>query len=170
MRRKAPTFSGQSAHWWQCGCQPQASAAIYPQHPRKIPATHLCQGWVDPRTVVRLEVLSIEQSNDLNGNRSCDLPACRIAFIVCNLLCVSTVRIKVIHQYIIKQDRHYCIYIRFIISKNGNRFRLLLSHLLAFCISSLIYNMIYILDIQNARRWLSKSRNMLRLLDIIKRM
>jgi hypothetical protein len=37
-------------------------------------------------------------------------------FIECILLCVYTVRIKVSHHSKIKQDRHYCIYIRFIIS------------------------------------------------------
>jgi hypothetical protein len=35
---------------------------------------------------------------------------------ICILLCVSTVRIKVSHHNKIKQDRHYCICIRFIIS------------------------------------------------------
>jgi hypothetical protein len=52
-----------------------------------------------------------------------------ITFIVCILLCVYTVRINVSHHNKIKQDRHNCIYIRFIISIIRNMFRLLLSHL-----------------------------------------
>jgi hypothetical protein len=47
-----------------------------------------------------------------------------------------TVRIKVSHHNKIKQDRHYCVYIRFIISVIRNMFRLLLSHLQAFCIAN----------------------------------
>jgi hypothetical protein len=49
----------------------------------------------------------------------------------------SSVRIKVSHHNKIKQDRHYCIYIRFIISIIRNMFRLLVNHLQVFFISSI---------------------------------
>jgi hypothetical protein len=60
-------------------------------------------------------------------------------FIVSILLCVYSVRIQVSHHNKIKQDRNYCIYIHFIISIIHNMFRLLLSHLQVFCISSISY-------------------------------
>jgi hypothetical protein len=47
---KAPTFSRQSAHRWQWGCQLYAPAALYPQ---EVPGTDFCwrliqpQGWKD---------------------------------------------------------------------------------------------------------------------------
>jgi hypothetical protein len=52
---------------------------------------------------------------------------------------IKTVRIKVSHHNKIKQDRHYCIYIRSIISIIRKMFRLLLSHLQAVCIPSISY-------------------------------
>jgi hypothetical protein len=58
---------------------------------------------------------------------------------ICRLWEINTVRINVSHHNKIKQDRHYCIYIRFITSINRNMFRLLLSHLQAFFISSISY-------------------------------
>jgi hypothetical protein len=57
---EAPTFSRQSVHRWRWGCQPYASAALYPQG-------HSAAG----------RIRLIEKSNDI-GNGTRDLPACSI--------------------------------------------------------------------------------------------
>jgi hypothetical protein len=59
---------------------------------------------------------SSEHSSSYAGRQGCYHEHHPHTFIVCILLCVSTVRIKVSHHNKIKQNRHYCIYIRFIIS------------------------------------------------------
>jgi hypothetical protein len=64
---EAPTFSLDG--------QPYAPAALYPQEDSWY--SFLLRGWVNPRTIVRLEGLcQLKKSNDLIGNRTRDLPAC----------------------------------------------------------------------------------------------
>jgi hypothetical protein len=52
---EAPTFSRQSAHRRQWGCQPYASAALCP--PGRFLVLISVRGWVNPRPIVWLEVL-----------------------------------------------------------------------------------------------------------------
>jgi hypothetical protein len=64
---EAPTLSRKSAHRWRWYFQPYASAALYPQE----------DFWYS----FRLEagrIRLIEESNNLIGNRTHDLPACII--------------------------------------------------------------------------------------------
>jgi hypothetical protein len=48
------------------------------------------RGWVDPRNIVRLEGLGkLKKSNDLIGNRTGVFPACSIAPLFLNFLCLD---------------------------------------------------------------------------------
>jgi hypothetical protein len=69
---EAPTFSRQSAHRWRWGCQPYAPAALYPQED----SWYSFSGPHDHSVPGRIK--STEKSNDLIGNRTRDLPACRM--------------------------------------------------------------------------------------------
>jgi hypothetical protein len=52
---EAPTFSRQSAHRWQWGCQPYAPAALYPDE--DFWHAFLLRGWVDSKAIVLLKGL-----------------------------------------------------------------------------------------------------------------
>jgi hypothetical protein len=73
---EAPTFSRQSVHRWRWGCQPYAPAALYP--PGKFLVLISVRGWVDPRSVVRLERLGKLKKSTSSGLEPRDLPTCSI--------------------------------------------------------------------------------------------
>jgi hypothetical protein len=73
------TFSKQSAHICRWGCQPYTLTDLY--IPGKIPVLISLRGWVDSTAIVRVEGLGNskkQQSSELIGNRTRDLPASTI--------------------------------------------------------------------------------------------
>jgi hypothetical protein len=64
---EAPTFSRQSAHRWQWGCQTRAG---HPLPPGRFLVLISVRGWVNPRThSVSARIRALEKSNDV-GNRT----------------------------------------------------------------------------------------------------
>jgi hypothetical protein len=73
---KDPTLSRQSAHRWRLGCQPYASAALYP--PERLVIS--VGSSVNPRVIVRLKGLGkLKTSVTAIGTQTRDLPVCSIA-------------------------------------------------------------------------------------------
>jgi hypothetical protein len=74
---EAVTFSRQSAHRWQWGCQPYAPAVLYT--PGRILVLISVKRLSRPQGHSEAgRTRWIEKSNDLIGNRTRDLPACSI--------------------------------------------------------------------------------------------
>jgi hypothetical protein len=65
-----------SAHRWRQGCQPYAPAAFYP--PGRFLVLIFVRGWVDPRSIVRLEGLGKLKKSTSSGTQTGDLPTCSI--------------------------------------------------------------------------------------------
>jgi hypothetical protein len=78
---EAPILSRQSAHRWRWR-QPYAPAAC-PLPPERFVVLTSVRGWVNPRATMQLKRLGkFKISDDLIGNRNCDLPACSHCILV----------------------------------------------------------------------------------------
>jgi len=70
---RLPDFKTVGTWRWQ-GCQPYASATFTPGN---IPGTHFCSRLSRPQGhSVAGRIMSMKNSNDTIGNRTCDLPTC----------------------------------------------------------------------------------------------
>jgi hypothetical protein len=85
---EAPTFSRQSAHRWQWGCQPYAPAALYP---RKIPAGYTEQEVLGRTNRLLFLIRHVHIENDATSSSS--IVACVFVTVVTFLpsRCLATI-------------------------------------------------------------------------------
>jgi hypothetical protein len=79
VRRLGYTLFRQSAHRWQLVRQPYESAAIYAPSPSgRLLMPTSCELSRDQSHRAAWRIRSVEKSSNINGNRTCHLPACRV--------------------------------------------------------------------------------------------
>jgi hypothetical protein len=97
------TFYGQSAHRWRWGCQPYAPAALCPQEDSWYSIS--VRGWVDPRTIVRLEPLGQLKNPMTSGIESATYRLVRQCL---NQLCYRMPPVVAVRRLTIRTD--FCSY------------------------------------------------------------